>query len=101
MSLNDIKRFLYVGPINILDFSKSDLHSNIFSIVETLINEKQSKDILNILNEYLSSYSNYVITNENSKKVHSNLDCVIYLLACCSKLSKEEEFTHKGFFLFF
>lgn len=101
MSLNEINKFLFLAPsLNLFESSNSKLLSSIYSSIQNLINENRLDDLLKILHQYHKSYSSFVPLNKNTNKVQPNIDAIIYFLACCSKLSKDEKFTHNGVDIF-
>ena len=104
MSLKDIRRFLYAGPncSNLSDLVASDsLLTKVNGIVKELINSGKGNDVLSEISDYYKFYtSNYCSLNKKTNKIQSNLDVIIYALACCcTNLDKNkdnnETFLHK------
>lgn len=101
MSLNYLKKFLYLAPtLNLLDSSNSKLLSNVYTAIQLNIDQNKCDDLLKTLNDYLQAYSTIHTKNKLTSRVRSNIDSVAYYLACCAKLSKNENFTHKVYELF-
>lgn len=97
MSLNFLKKFLYLGPsINLNDLSNSKLLSNVLTAIESNINSQKSNELIQILNSYFTFYNEIHIKNSNTNRLRSNIECVSFFLACCARKSKDELFSHKS-----
>lgn len=101
MSLNFLKKFLYLGPnINLSDLSNSKLLSNVLTAIESNINSQKSTELLQILINYFNFYNNIHLKNSITNRLRSNTECVSFFLACCARKSKDEDFSHKSIFFF-
>lgn len=97
MSLSYLKKFLFLGPtINLDDLSNSKLLSNVLTAIELNLNSQKSKELLQLIHEYLQFYSDLHLRNSHTNRLRSNADCVAFYLACCARKSKDETFSHKS-----
>lgn len=97
MSLNYLKKFLFLGPtLNLKDLSNSKLLSNVLTAIELNLNSQKSNELIQILDEFLKFYNDLHLKNTHTNRMRSNTDCVIFYLACCARKSKDEAFSHKG-----
>ncbi|CAF0711471.1 unnamed protein product [Brachionus calyciflorus] len=94
MPLNYLKKYLYLSStLNLIDPVNSKLLSNVFTAIQLSINHNKTDDLLKLLNDYLQFNSS--LNLKNSNQIGSSINCVAFYLACCARLSKNENFTHK------
>ncbi len=95
MSINEIRRFLYIGPtIDLCDLKTSkEVLLNIDAIITALINDKKGNDIIKEVMEYFKAYNQYFL----NKQTQTYLECIAYVLASCSTAHGDEKFSHSGF----
>jgi len=99
MSLNELKRYLYVAPnfASMSDFSFSDAFlRKTNTLVKNIIASGKGNDLLEMLANYKNFFTdNYQRLNKMTNRVQHNLDAISFVLACCSTVKTDEAFLHK------
>ena len=95
--LNDIRRFLYIGPsLELCDLQKSkEILLRMDSVVAQLVSQKKGFDIIEQIDAYVKCFNEHFFT----KQTRSNMECLTFLLASCSKIHIDERFSHAGYLL--
>ena len=93
--MNYIRRFLYIGPsLELCDLQKSkEILMHMDTIVAQLVGQKKGFEIIKEMDEYVKCFDEYFFT----KQTRSNLECLTFLLASCSKIHIDERFSHAGY----
>ncbi len=97
MPLDEIKRFMFISSsLNLINLNQSEsLLKSVETSITKLISEGKGTDLLNELANYSKLYSSQFKPND-SISIHSNIDCITFILAVCSIYKKDEKFSHKG-----
>ena len=98
MSLQELRKFLYTGSsIDLTDFkSTNDLIVKLDLNVAQLVAECKGDEIIKEIVDYYKFYLEYYA----KKSANTNLDSMALVLASCSKIRKNEQFSHLGIIIF-
>jgi len=98
MSLNELKRYLYVAPNfpNMSDFHFSDAFlKNTKALTKDVIASGKGNELIDELVNYSNFYAvNYQKVKTISNRIYHNLDAISFILACCSTIKADDTFLH-------
>lgn len=93
MSLEEVRQFLYKSS-NLTDLpaSNESLIRLDLAVAKLVDIETKGDEILKEIKDYVNSLFEY----NCNKQLNINLDSAVAVLASCSKLNKNEQFSHSG-----